>query len=78
MDLKGLKLPGNCIVHLGTDAVRPLFDILQPAEQLLGRTIQPTLYRTQEFAEKKDTEFMRRIFDAPTISVVDVINEQRK
>ncbi|WP_341714966.1 nucleotidyltransferase domain-containing protein [Limnobacter sp.] len=54
-----------------------LFDILQPAEQLLGRTIQPTLYRTQEFAEKKDTEFMRRIFDAPTISVVDVINEQR-
>ena len=52
-----------------------LFEILHPAELQLGRTIQPTLYRTEEFVQKKDTEFMRRIFEAPTIPVIDVNNE---
>lgn len=50
-----------------------LFEILQPAEQQLGRTIQPTLYRSDEFERKKDSEFMRRILDAPTIPVIGVI-----
>lgn len=52
-----------------------LFEILQPAELQLGRTIQPTLYRTGEFLQKKDTEFMRRISEAPTIPVIDLNNE---
>lgn len=47
-----------------------LFEILQPAELQLGRTIQPTLYRTGEFLQRKDTEFMRRIFETPIISVL--------
>jgi predicted nucleotidyltransferase len=52
-----------------------LFEILQPAEQQLGRTIQPTLYRTEEFAQKKDTEFLRRIFITPTIPVIGMSDE---
>jgi hypothetical protein len=56
-------------------ALPELFDLLQPAEEQIGRAIQPTLYRIAEFEQRQGTEFMRRILDNSVIPLIGNIDE---
>ncbi len=61
-----------------TDA--PFGDVsgaLLPAQEGLGRQISPTVYSTQEFAEKQEARnhFLSRVLDGPKIMLVGTLDE---
>ncbi len=55
-----------------------LVDVLSPVEARLGRLINPTLFTTSEFAERRQREggFVARVLDGPTISLIGRVSEE--
>jgi len=57
-----------------------VMDLLLPSEDLLKRTINPTIYTKSDFDKKikEGNSFIMRVLEQPTILIKEVINDVRK
>ena len=47
-----------------------LFRVLDPAEQLLGRKVNPTLIKGREFVAQPKSDFLRKVMSGPRIPLI--------
>lgn len=61
-----------------TLTLEDVFTAMDPAEQELSRTVNPTLYTTQEFEKRRadDNPFIRKVLNGPYLLLKGIIDEQ--